>query len=649
MSLMTETNESIIRYSLTLPEVSEPFSYRVSAGYAESDRYQILVETRPALTNMLVYYKFPSYTKLESKVETNSSGNIRSIAGTVIILDAEPTKLLSNMTLRVGSSAPVKGAISGDPEAPHYRWTINLKTNMAGPYSLELVDSFGFAGDPISRNVEVTSDDPPTVRLVAPDGEKIKVKPTELVKLVAAGVDDFGIGRSELLVSVDAEPQSIFPVAAIHAVEGQPGACLLEGCLDLSAMKLAGRSMLRVSVRVYDNRPAELGGGQSAVSSSLLIELDQSAESLVRQSLEAQEQALKKEVEQLAEAIRLAAESAKDADKKFEEQKGAATPEAMAAIDAAREKAATAENLAQAMADSVENTPLAGLKPALDKLIANNLAPARQAGDTIPLTDAGTQAPLADQMAQNLADASANAEALSQTMDAMNKQMETLATLAEMANRQQQLASAASAAASKAESQPIPGSFSKDESAVAEALAPLTGADADIPAAAQAASDAATAPSAAAAAPPAKKAAEMLAKAVSTMAATMVAASQSEGQAQGQNQDQTQSQSQAQSALQSQAQKGQQSQSKSQSKSQEKGQMNSPPQGGGSQEPADLAGLATMSMLGYSGTSSINWTKAKGISRSKVGGDMGMRVPPEYKEIVGRYFEELSRTGEHNR
>ena len=184
---------------------------------------------------------------------------------------------------------------------------------------------------------------------------------------------------------------------------------------------------------------------------------------------------------------------------------------------------------------------------------------------------------------------------------------------------------------------------------MAEALAPLTGADADIPAAAQAASDAATAPSAAAAAPPAKKAAEMLAKAVSTMAASMVAASQSEGQAQGQNQDQNQSQSQAQSALQSQAQKGQQSQSKSQSKSQEKGQMNSPPQGGGSQEPADLAGLATMSMLGYSGTSSINWTKAKGISRSKVGGDMGMRVPPEYKEIVGRYFEELSRTGERNR
>jgi hypothetical protein len=67
--------------------------------------------------------------------------------------------------------------------------------------------------------------------------------------------------------------------------------------------------------------------------------------------------------------------------------------------------------------------------------------------------------------------------------------------------------------------------------------------------------------------------------------------------------------------------------------------------GGGNQGSDNASALASLGMLGYSGDSSLNWTKAKGLTQSKVGGDSGLRVPPEYREIVGRYFEELSRSG----
>lgn len=658
MALMSETNDAVLHYSLTLPEVNSAFSYRILAGYAESDRFQVRVEPRPALSNTLVRYQLPPYTGLPPKVETNSTGNIRSIAGTVVTVETVATKPVSNMTMRVGSRPAVRGRPSGILPSASWQWTIQLATNMAGPYVVEMVDEWGFTGEPVTRTIEVTVDDPPTVRVVAPEGDPIHVKPTELVKVVGAGLDDFGLSKAEMVVTVERDQPVVTPVGTLQPVSDPVGGYVVASSVDLSTFRLSGRKALKMMIRVYDNRSSEYGGAQVGVSPALNLVIDEEAASLVKQALDAQVQGATEQMNALSALVHDAEMSAEKVSQAYASQKGM-SPEAQAALEAAREKATAAEAMAQSLANAVANTPLAALRAPLEKLAAGTLEAARQSAESLPLSEAGKQEVQSAQLAQTLQQADSQMTALAQQMQQAEQGVAALEKLADLANRQQQLANQANAAAAQAPEQRMGEAFKKDEAAVAGALkGDLAGPAQEAPGeglpqgvkegekvAAQAAEAAAQAGHAKEAAPQATRAAQALANAVTELANQMAGApANPDSAAQGQPADQQGAQGPQQAAQNSPANaaKGQPSKGTPASP-QPSSQMGMPSAAG---QPSTPPGeLASLGVLGLPGTATLNWTKAKGLSRSKVGGENGLRVPPEYREIVGRYFEELSRVG----
>jgi hypothetical protein len=196
MTLEEATGE----YGFMLFDLQEPTHYFVEASGVRSDIFRIDVSDLPFVEKIDLEYYFPEYAGLESRL-VEDGGDIAALEGTHVELTITPTVRVAGGRLLIEGEEPIP---------------LDLKDNatLTGAFDVERdgfykVELEGFDGKMHDASpdyiIEVLTDQPPSITVTKP-GRDSKVTSIEEVFTEIKADDDYGVGRVELVYSVNGGP-----------------------------------------------------------------------------------------------------------------------------------------------------------------------------------------------------------------------------------------------------------------------------------------------------------------------------------------------------------------------------------------------------------------------------------------------------------
>ncbi len=199
-----------VNYEFPLPNISEPLEYRVVAGPARSDIFQLGVRFPLSLEEMQVEIAPPEYTALESY--TNDEPNFTVIDGSTVTwslrLDREPASaslILTETGRRLGpGEKPEVQLIPLVIDGPLLRATATLFDDQTYTIVAEAADGMHLPANKF--RVRVRHDEPPQVWFEEP-GEAVDVHSLAEVLLRIRARDDFGLKRVGIKFEVNNEEE----------------------------------------------------------------------------------------------------------------------------------------------------------------------------------------------------------------------------------------------------------------------------------------------------------------------------------------------------------------------------------------------------------------------------------------------------------
>jgi hypothetical protein len=218
-------------YVAEFPEVTESFTYRVSAATLRSRDYHVDALAAPRIRRVDVEYLYPAFTGLSPRVEEDG-GDVYAPAGT-------------RVRLTVSTDAPVvAGRVVFSDGRQHaldlsgpdtLQGTFTVETD--GEYALSAVDGDGLSSpDDIGYLIRVTADRVPEVQVLRPRGDQ-EVTSLEEVTIEARADDDHRIAALELLYTVAGRAErvvSLGPSDGVAAASVTGRYTLFAEDLDLS-------------------------------------------------------------------------------------------------------------------------------------------------------------------------------------------------------------------------------------------------------------------------------------------------------------------------------------------------------------------------------------------------------------------------------
>ena len=435
------------RFTMTLAPASESFRYRVYAGDALSRYYDVTVVPPPMVNRIDAHYTYPAYTKRPAETKTDIPGDIKALAGTDVTVTAHMNKRVTKAALRINGreieAQPVAIA-SGDNGASVCRFSVHLKPGLRGRWALAMEDEYEFTNTSPEHRIEALPDAPPTVEVLEPLDNRLKLKPSDRLPVEYAMTDDFGLAEAEFLVATDARKRTRVSIplpkgADAPQEEGAPRSATDRGYLVLSKLPLAGAKEFTFRVRVADNRPKELRGPGQDFSRTITVEIDRSAASYAMQQLEADKRALREGLEKVIKELE---ETKKDSSPLKEEAPRAEElkKELADRVERMREHLGEADAEVGDMIPQATTGSFPGMAPKLEDLGEEVSAAESQAGQ-VKLADTpaerGQAAASAD---QHVDQAKAMAEKLLEELERMAQAAGLAQALDDLANQQADLA-----------------------------------------------------------------------------------------------------------------------------------------------------------------------------------------------------------------
>jgi hypothetical protein len=407
------------QFAITFPTVTESFKYRVYAGRETTRYYSITVVPRPAIKRLDIRYDYPPYTGRAADTRRGAEGDIRAVAGTDVTVTAVANTRVTSAELIVCGEArqldPGALALQQDG-ATACTFRIRLEPKMKGQWQLNLVSKIGeqtFTGSPDqpAHAVEALADAEPTARIFSPESTKLKLKPTDVLPILYAVGDDYGVGKAELLVKVGDQP--VTPIAlTVPAESAKTGRIVpAKTSLDLSALKLDKAGQVTFQLRALDKLPANflpgVSGPQQGLSDVYTITLDVKAASyqeqmmlaeelLIRQALlsvlkdlkdaRAESDPLRKTLERIAEAeAKLAKEKEKE---KLLKEKAEALGEAQVQrVDQILRKLSSSDATVQELIPQIAGGSYASLAEKLGALSGDHIVVAQKYATEVKVVD----------------------------------------------------------------------------------------------------------------------------------------------------------------------------------------------------------------------------------------------------------------------
>ncbi len=413
----------------------ETFRYRIGAGDAQSQYYRVKVVPLPAAKSIEVGYKYPDYMHRPETSMLAGPGLITGPAGAVAAVRVRLNKPAADAELSINETAAEITRI--DPMT--YAFTHNLSKEAGGKWKLLLTDEHGFRSDPLGGEIIVKPDAPPNVRILQPDErEKLKLRPTDRLPVTCSLADDFGISRTELLLSIDGREQK---TVNLNVAATTAPALTCSTMLDLASLDLIGAQRVTFKVKAWDNLPKTLGGPQEGTSQTRTIELDVKASAYTFQVQLALDIRLREALQRIYEELQTAKKISEPLRRSMPDTKEL-TGETTGKIDRMRESLLSAEEISRSLAELAAGTyPEVSVK--LTKLADDHVGKARELAGLVKITDAQKQrGELADEADFQIDRALAVVSELLKELQVLTDLAERAVALEELARRQEELAAA---------------------------------------------------------------------------------------------------------------------------------------------------------------------------------------------------------------
>ncbi len=280
----------------------ENMTYRIVAGDAETEDFQITVVKPPSATVNSVAYEFPSYMEMENRTEP--TGHISAHEGTLVRIKAEAT-------IPVATAKVV--FVEGDqPTGEEVRMTITDGTQLSAEWKLAIRDDGTFAPhywiecqtedgradpDPTRYNIVIKPDLPPLVELLAPQRD-LKMPANGIIPLAFRAADpDFRLRSVRLIAMKDGSV-----IVSDPLLDEDSPRKTLQGRYDwkLEPLKLTPGERLTFYLQAKDNRTPLANTKQTAKLNVDIIE--PVTEEEAQQQLEEEKQKQQEQEQQQEEA-----------------------------------------------------------------------------------------------------------------------------------------------------------------------------------------------------------------------------------------------------------------------------------------------------------------------------------------------------------
>ncbi|MEW5946293.1 MAG: hypothetical protein AB1742_08850 [bacterium] len=183
-------------FSAVLRSVTDDLRYRVRYGEFRSREYRVKVVDPPSVRKLKLLLEYPRHTGIPPETILDS-GDVRAPFGTKAALEITASAPLKKAWLEFEKGETSDCVLPGGATA-----RASFAVTRSGSYSVRLVDSNGFE-NPVPPVFFISSiaDEPPSIRLIRPDGDARQSR-AEPVSIAAEAHDDYGIAAVTLNYSV---------------------------------------------------------------------------------------------------------------------------------------------------------------------------------------------------------------------------------------------------------------------------------------------------------------------------------------------------------------------------------------------------------------------------------------------------------------
>ncbi|MCE9545151.1 MAG: hypothetical protein K8T25_06495, partial [Planctomycetia bacterium] len=388
-------------FVVTLPRVVEPFDYRVLVDdRALSQYYSVRVTPRPTVDRLDIRYEYPAYTGIASRVEEKAKGDITAPVGTTVTIAAHCNKPLAEAKLSLAGKSTL-ATVDRDQGGQQVSARFEVTPETTGQWNLTLKDQFGLEVRTAEHKIEAVPDAAPLVVIAEPQTAELRLKPTDRLPIAYRVREDYGVSTVNLIVRAGAAKEISIRVSLPKRSTIERGTWVGQTVLDLGSLNLSNVPRIEVLVEVSDTLPAALQGPQRGRSKPLAIIFDAGAQAYSTQAAEAAVRKIAVKLNEALAQLKNAKGQVAAVRPNLENQPLHLPPESLKPLETARGQTAKAEELLLSVSEDNSEPALSAITTQAGRIAEDNVAPARQALELIPLAsikkDQTDKAKLADE------------------------------------------------------------------------------------------------------------------------------------------------------------------------------------------------------------------------------------------------------------
>lgn len=241
----TWREEKMAGFSRVFPNLDFSFDYYIATPFAVSDTFRIEVFEKPAILNLDVVYNYPAYTGLGTRIENNSSGNLKAIINTEVILMMAANNPIQDAQI-IFSDGSFQNLEREGRSA--FRTQFQIKNSLN--YHINLTDILANKSDKITRTITALPDRAPEVSIIYP-GRDTLLNQNMLLPLKITASDDFGLQNLNLKYYINTGETSLIPLRE----RIRENIFNLDYSFDLNNVFLIPGDRVTYWVEVSDNSP----------------------------------------------------------------------------------------------------------------------------------------------------------------------------------------------------------------------------------------------------------------------------------------------------------------------------------------------------------------------------------------------------------
>lgn len=393
-------------FEIAFTNVGAGFQYQIQAGNALSRLYAVKVIHPPHVQRVDLRYDYPPYAMVKPLLLKDAGGDILAMAGATVTVSAVLSQWVPSAVVRVERQTTNAAASSRAPppaelmfavtglivkaESNEVRglFTWSMPPGLIGVWSIALPAKLGVAGAPFQRQIRAEPDQKPAVHILQPEQKKIQLNPADLLPVVFAASDDYGLTAVDLLLEADGKPRPPRRLWTLPEGAQAVTAAGSEAVLDMSGFPRAKQVKLRL--QATDSLPPSFQGPQTGLSEICVITLGPTVAPFERRALDTHEQYLRNALEKI-QAELISAKALAAPMPKTLAADGAIPKDAVAQLDRMRASLGAAESAARDASERLRGGYYTSFSDRLKDLADTALTRAESLTDQIKLADVPAQ------------------------------------------------------------------------------------------------------------------------------------------------------------------------------------------------------------------------------------------------------------------